>query len=113
MMPGATIPPRADAPPASPYERLVASRPVLDVTGATAALAVGPDDVLVVTFPSDYADEDVFPGGIADLRNRFLDVLPPGRFLIVFADGVEMSTVHSPADPGRSYTHPVLGDGRS
>lgn len=90
---------------------VVPTRPVLDVTGATAALAVGPNEVLVVTFASEYADDATYPGAMAELRERFLDVLPPGRFLIIFADGVDMSKVDSPPDPAHPYPLPVLTAG--
>lgn len=91
-------------------KKTAADRPDVTVAGATKALVIGKREVLVMTFPAEYADDE---DAMENLRQTMLRVLGPDRFLLVFADGVEMSSVDAPAVPtgaGRDYVQPQAPD---
>ena len=70
---------------------LIEQRPTVDVTGASEALAVGPDEVLIVVFPNaDRRD-------LETIRDRFRDsALRPDQILLI-AGQAELAKTHKDA----------------
>lgn len=101
---GAVIPARpATAPPPPPPAsgRGVAQRSTVDVTGATEALVVGPNDVLIISYPEDTDMDDLYR-----LRDRLLDSdLRPGQILLI-AGAAKMVKVERDDDGSRPYVRP-------
>lgn len=66
-------------PSAGRYLRDVEQHPTVDVTGATEALVVGPDDVLIVSFGDHVTVEEM-----EHIRDRMKDSgLRPGQILLI------------------------------
>lgn len=82
-------------------------RPVdatVEVVGAREALVVGPDEVLVITFPDGVTRED-----LEHIRDRFLDSrLSPDRLILISGDAHMTKVKHrdSRADTARDYRRP-------
>lgn len=79
---GAVIPARPTSPPLPPPPasgRGVVQRSTVDVTGATEALVVGPNDVLVISYPGDTEMDELYA-----IRQRLLDSdLRPGQMILI------------------------------
>lgn len=89
-----------DAPPTA-----VAQRSTVDVTGANEALVVGPDEVLVVTFPADTSLDDMY-----EIRSRLLDSNLRTGQIILIAGAEMMAKVQRDREPGRAYVRPQETD---
>lgn len=105
MVPGAVIPPRlaSPPPPPPPPSGAVPQRSTVDVTGATEALVVGPDEVLIVAF-RDLAHYDYADSELDAIRERFRDTgLRDDQYILIAGD-VVMSKVPRGAQP--AYVRP-------
>lgn len=121
MAPGAVTPARPDSPPPppppasgatpvdwtrdpygvrKPEPQAVAQRSTVDVTGAREALVVGPNDVLIVSFPEHVTVDELY-----EIRSRMLDSdLRPGQVLLVA--GAEKFVKVEGDDGSRTYVRP-------
>lgn len=92
-------PPRVSPPPPPPPPVSVAQRSTVDVTGATEALVVGPDDVLIVVFPEYTSVRDLHT-----VRDRFRDTGLRDDQYVLIAGAAQLGKVQR--DGGRTYVRP-------